>query len=75
MLARLVQARQALGLSQEEVGRRLGRPHQFVSKSETGERRLDPIDLWRFAVAYGRPVTDFLPPWPGLSDSADDASR
>lgn len=73
MLARLVDARLTLGLSQEEVGRRLGRPHQFVSKSETGERRLDPIDLWRFAVAYGRPVTDFLPPWPGVDDGRDGA--
>lgn len=61
MLARLRAVRLALGLSQAEVGRRLGRPDQFVSKSETGERRLDPIDLWRFARVYGRPVGDFLP--------------
>lgn len=61
MLAQLIEARQALGLSQAEVGRRLGRPDQFVSKSETGERRLDPVDLWRFARVYGRPVSAFLP--------------
>ena len=62
MLDRLREAREALGLSQAEVGRRLGRPDQFVSKSETGERRLDPIDLWRFARVYRRPVDHFLPP-------------
>jgi transcriptional regulator with XRE-family HTH domain len=64
MLARLRQARLELGLSQAEVGRRLGRPDQFVSKSETGERRLDPIDLWRFARVYQQPVSDFLPDEP-----------
>ena len=64
MLARLRQAREDLGLSQAEVGRRLGRADQFVSKSETGERRLDPIDLWRFAQIYRQPVSAFLPPEP-----------
>jgi len=62
MLAQLRAVRTALGLSQTEVGRRLGRANQFVSKCETGERRLDPIDLWHFARVYGEPVSAFLPP-------------
>jgi transcriptional regulator with XRE-family HTH domain len=68
MLARLREARLGLGLSQAEVGRRLGRPDQFVSKSETGERRLDPIDLWRFARIYRQPVSAFLPAEPPTED-------
>jgi transcriptional regulator with XRE-family HTH domain len=69
MLARLREARLGLGLSQAEVGRRLGRPDQFVSKSETGERRLDPIDLWRFAGIYRQPVSAFLPAEPPPEDN------
>jgi transcriptional regulator with XRE-family HTH domain len=61
MLDRLLEARLALGLSQAEVGQRLGRPGQFVSRIETGERRLDPIDLWRLAHIYEQPVSAFLP--------------
>ena len=61
MLGQLRAAREALGLTQGEVGRRLGRGDQFVSKCETGDRRIDPIDLLRFARVYGRPVASFLP--------------
>ena len=61
MLVRLVEARLALGLSQVDVGRRLGRASQFVSRIESGERRLDPIDLWRLAHIYQQPMSAFLP--------------
>ena len=64
MLARLREARLQLGLSQAEVGRCLKRASQFVSKIETGERRLDPIDLWQLAGVYKQPVSAFLPPYP-----------
>lgn len=64
MLGALRAAREALGLTQGEVGRRLGRGDQFVSKCETGDRRIDPIDLLRFARVYGRPVASFLPALP-----------
>jgi hypothetical protein len=40
-----------------------------VSKSETGERRLDPIDLWRFARIYRQPVSAFLPAEPPPEDN------
>lgn len=62
MLAALRAARHDAGLTLTDVAAALGRPHSFVSKSELGERRLDPIDLWRFAALYGRPLADFLPP-------------
>jgi transcriptional regulator with XRE-family HTH domain len=57
MLARLRQARRDAGLTQAEVGRRLGLRQSFVSKVESGERRLDPVELARFAAVYRRPVT------------------
>ena len=60
-------AREALGLTPGEVGRRLGRGDQFVSKCETGGRRIDPTDLLRFARVYERPVASLLPDLPGTS--------
>jgi transcriptional regulator with XRE-family HTH domain len=60
MLARLRQAREEAGLLQREVGRQLGRPQSFVSKVESGERRLDPIELVRFATLYGKPLAWFV---------------
>lgn len=59
--ARLREAREASGLTQEEVGKYFGRSQPFVSKCESGERRIDPIELWRFARLYKRPITFFLP--------------
>lgn len=76
MLAALRAARLDAGLRLEDVAAAFGRPTSFVSKCETGERRIDPIDLWRFAGLYGRPVTAFLPgvdfrPPPAPGRSAD----
>jgi DNA-binding transcriptional regulator YiaG len=44
-LARLREARKQARLSQAEVARRLKRPQSFVSKCESGERRVDVIEL------------------------------
>jgi transcriptional regulator with XRE-family HTH domain len=60
MLARLRQARRSAGLTQEEVAKRLGARQAFVSKVERGERRIDPVELARFAALYGKPLVWFL---------------
>jgi transcriptional regulator with XRE-family HTH domain len=41
----LVEARQAQSLTQTDVAVRLGKPQSYVSKYETGERRLDVIEF------------------------------
>jgi transcriptional regulator with XRE-family HTH domain len=41
------------GLTQVEVAKRLDVPQSFVSKYETGERRLDVIELRHVAEAIG----------------------
>lgn len=56
---RLRAAREAAGLTQAEVARSLGRPQSFVSKTETGERRLDAIELAALAKLYGKDFEDF----------------
>ena len=44
----------------EQVARRLGKRQSFVSKCESGERRVDVVELATLARLYGRPVTWFL---------------
>jgi transcriptional regulator with XRE-family HTH domain len=61
LLRQLRQAREARGLTQVAVAQALGRHQSFVTKSELGERRLDPIDLARFAKLYRKPLSYFLP--------------
>jgi len=41
----LVEARQSKGLTQTEIAMRLGKPQSFVSKYESGERRLDVVEF------------------------------
>lgn len=60
VIARLREARMHLGLSQEEVANRLGRSQSFVSRCESGERRIDIIELKAFAELYERSVLFFL---------------
>ena len=49
----LAQARKDQGKVQEEVANYLGRPQSFVSKYESGERRLDVIEFLEIAHVLG----------------------
>ncbi len=60
MLGRLREAREAAKLTQVQVAERLEKPQSYVSKVESGERRIDPVELARFAEIYGRDVAFFL---------------
>lgn len=62
MLKRLREAREAAHLTQVQVAHRLGRPQSYVTKSELGERRIDPIELKQFARLYRKSLAYFLPP-------------
>lgn len=45
MIDALAVARRSAGISQVELAKKLGKRQQFVSKFESGERRLDVIEL------------------------------
>lgn len=60
VLRRLRQARKDAGLTQMEVARRLKRSQSFVTKAETGERRLDVVELRAVARIYGKRVSYFF---------------
>ena len=61
LVDRLRKAREEAGLTQEEVAEVFGRPQSFLSKVESGERRIDPVELCHFADLYKKPVEWFLP--------------
>jgi transcriptional regulator with XRE-family HTH domain len=57
---RLVAARKNAGLTQVQVARRLGKSHTYVSKCELGERRVDFVELQRFAQIYSKDISFFI---------------
>lgn len=59
-LERLRAARLEAGLGQVEVAELLGKPQSFVSKCESGERRVDVIELAAFGRIYGKTVDFFV---------------
>ena len=52
-IATIAQARKELGISQRELGRRLGKPPSFPNKIENLERRLDVLEFIAVAKALG----------------------
>lgn len=60
-LTRLHEARRQAGLTQEEAARRLGKPQSFMSKCESGERRLDFVEVLALAELYEVDISFFLP--------------
>lgn len=59
-LSRLRDARLKAGLTQAEVAKHLGKPQSYVAKSESGERRVDVVELHGFAKLYRRPLDFFV---------------
>ena len=51
--ARLVELREAKGLTQTDIALQLGKPQSYVSKYERGERRLDIVELIAVAKTLG----------------------
>lgn len=60
-LKRLRAARVDANLTQIDVARALRKPQSYVSKCESGERRVDVVELERFAGVYNKPLSYFLP--------------
>jgi transcriptional regulator with XRE-family HTH domain len=56
----LIEAREEAGLTQVELGAKLGRPQTFVSKIERGVRGVDLIEFLEIARAIGFDPIDFI---------------
>lgn len=57
---RLKKARLDIGLTQAQVAKKLGRPQSHISNVESGQQRVDVIELQRFAKIYKKSVDYFL---------------
>ncbi|HAU38633.1 MAG TPA: transcriptional regulator [Phycisphaerales bacterium] len=56
----LRKVRTKAGLRQEDVAQRLGVPQSFISKYESGERRLDFVEVRQVCEALGISLADFV---------------
>ena len=57
---KIKQAREELGLTQQEVAELLKRPQSYVSRCEKGIKQLDIQDLNEFSAIYKKPLRFFL---------------
>jgi transcriptional regulator with XRE-family HTH domain len=61
VLARkLRDVRVSSGFSQNQIAMRLHRPQSYISRCESGARRIDIFELQEFARVYGKPLTFFV---------------
>lgn len=72
---RLRTAREAAGLSQEEVAQQLGLPRPAISQIENGNRKVQALELARLAKLYGSPLSFFADEEPVGSKRLDALHR
>lgn len=60
LLRALREARIAAGMTQVEVATAFGAHASFISKCESGERRVDVVELAQFCRLYKVRLCDFL---------------
>lgn len=68
-LSKLIEARKSAKLNQSEAARLLGKHQSYISKCESGERRIDIVELQIFATIYGKPIDFFEVTIPNLDIS------
>jgi len=59
-ITKLKEARIKAGFTQKQVAEKLAKPQSYVSKSESGERRLDVTELKKFAELYNKSINYFI---------------
>ena len=60
LIQKLKKARDDSGLEQQDVARLLRKTQSYVSKIESGQRRIDIIQLKEFAKIYKKDLSFFL---------------
>lgn len=56
----LTQAREDIGMTQVQVATKLGKPQSYVSKYESGDRRLDVTEFVQIADLLSLDISGFL---------------
>ncbi len=60
LINQLKKARADAGFDQKKVAKLLGKTQSHISKIESGQRRIDVIQLKEFAEIYNKPVNFFF---------------
>lgn len=60
LIAKLKKAREEAGLQQQDVARLLKRTQSYISKLESGQRRVDVVQLKALAKIYNKPLDHLL---------------
>lgn len=60
VLGQLKRARIEVGMTQSKVAKRIGKPQSYISKCESGERRLDITEVNKLAKLYKKPLNYFV---------------
>lgn len=53
LLMRITQARKGAGITQADLAEQMGKPQSFISKMESGERRIDVVEFLQVARLIG----------------------
>jgi len=59
-IEKLRKARLEAGLRQIEVAKKVKRPQSYISRVESGEYRLDILEVKKFAKIYGKHIEYFI---------------
>ena len=60
LISQLLRARLEMKMDQEEVAKILKKSQSYISKLESGQRRLDIIQLQEFAKIYKKNINFFI---------------
>jgi len=60
LIERLKKARREAGIDQVDVAKKLGKSQSYLSKIESGQRKIDVIQLQKFAKFYNKDINYFL---------------
>lgn len=60
LVKQLIRARKEAGLNQQEAAGKLGRTQSYISKLESGQRRVDVVQLRELAAVYKKKLDFFI---------------
>ena len=60
VVERLRKAREEAGLTQVQVAKKLKRPQSHISNVESGQQRVDVVELQFFAKLYSKDIKYFI---------------
>jgi transcriptional regulator with XRE-family HTH domain len=58
-IERMIKARKEAGLRQIDVAKKMKRPQSYISRVESGEYRLDILEVKKFAKLYNKEINYF----------------